>query len=142
MKNKVDTAAIPARHDDKYREYCIDPIAAAHQALQDMIIGTGSLEANLETLSRNIRILKDNGEAFDLPAIGTIARRLEEYLGSLGEIHPHLDKIQIFLDKIREIAQDRRNPEGSYWSIMLERLPRTDRRAYARSSPRKGPIAA
>jgi len=142
MKDKVDVAAIIATMSEKFAIDCIDHITAAELSVQNMVKGIGDFDENLESLLRLVHTVQGCGGTFGYPTISVIAQRLEVYVEALDQVPPHLDKIQVFLNKIREIAEDRQEPEATYRDQILQSLPRAQRRSGASSSAKRSHKAA
>ncbi|NQU55868.1 MAG: Hpt domain-containing protein [Rhodospirillales bacterium] len=131
LAKNVDVDAIIANLSGEFVEDCLDNVEEAEKALANMQNGQGDFKNQYDNLQRHVHSIKGTAGTFGFPAIGVFAHRLEDFIEALKDVSPHLDKIQIFLDKIREIAESGHNPEGEDYIRLVRSLPRAHNRIAA-----------
>jgi len=84
---------------------------------------------DLLEVKRHVHSLKGMGATFRFPSITWIAHALEDYFETLFEITPEgIADVQLFVDRIREIAESRIDMPQDDVRQMLQNLPLTARR--------------
>jgi len=131
MPEKIDVDAIIANLSDEFIDDCLDNVEAAEKALGNMQAGRGDFKNQYDKLQRHVHSIKGTAATFGFPAIGVFAHRLEDFLEALKDVGSHLDEIQVFLDKIREVAESGHNPDDEEYIRLVRTLPRAHNRIAA-----------
>lgn len=103
----------------------------AEKALAHMRSGRGDFVNHYDNLQRHVHSIKGTAGTFGFPSISDFAHRLEDFIEALKDVSPHLDEIQLFLDRITEVAESGHNPDEEEYSRLLRSLPRAHSRMAA-----------
>ncbi|MBL6933214.1 MAG: Hpt domain-containing protein [Rhodospirillales bacterium] len=128
MGKFVDVDSILAKLSAEFIDDCLDNLDEADKALVSMRANPDDLQSHYDNLHRLVHSIKGTAGTFGFPAVGAIAHRLEDFMEALDGVYSHLDDIQQFLVKMREIAESGINPEGDEYIDLLRRLPRAHNR--------------
>jgi len=127
----MDIESLVSSLRDEFLTDCLDHLDDADQKLHDMIDGCGDFAGHYEVLLRHVHSIKGTAATFGFPAITVVAHRLEDYIEALKDVRPHLNDIQVFLDRIRQTAESGINPEGDDYICLVRSLPRAHNRIAA-----------
>lgn len=120
----ADLAMIIADMAQEFLEGCADRLEEVDSALIQLRNKPGSGEHSLLEIKRHIHSLKGMGSTFGYSSISMIAHALEDYFETM--FTPSEDgvyDVQLYVDRIREIADTHENLSDETASLMLRDLP-------------------
>lgn len=127
----IDVDAVIASLSKEFIDDCLDNVEEAEKALANMRAGGSDFASQYDNLQRYVHSIKGTAGTFGFPAITVFAHRLEDFLEASKDVRPHLDEVQLFLDRIREVAESGQNPDEDEYIRLLRSLPRAHSRIAA-----------
>jgi len=128
MEQESGAEFIYARYEQEFLVDCLDKLDGADEAINGMIAGGEGFPGHLENFLRMVHSIKGAAGTFGYPTISTIAHRVEDFIEALKNTSAHLSEIQVFVDRMREIAESGFNPGADDCTRLLAALPRANMR--------------
>ena len=115
---------ILARLSAEFRADCPEQMDECDSIVLRLSEQRDNWREDLAELQRRVHSIKGNAGTFGFPAITLIAHKLEDYLEAVESPAKHARDIRVFLDTIRDIAANGRNPPEEEYPALLRTLPR------------------
>jgi len=128
-ESAADLEMILADMAQEFIEGCEDRLDEVDACLARLRRQEGSSGDHILEVKRQVHSLKGMGATFQYPSVTLIAHALEDYFETLFEVSQDgISDVQMFIDRIREIAENRTDPLRDDVLEMLQNLPLKARR--------------
>lgn len=108
----------------EFSDYMSDRLAALYGALDALKAGQSTGSDTLREIRREIHSLKGAGSTFGYPIVSLIAQRMETYVSDLKDLdEKQVADVQIFADRMAEMAELEEQPDISATNQIIRRLP-------------------
>jgi len=128
MEHESDTASIIAKYEQEFLVDCLENLDGADEAINGMVAGGEGFPAHLDNFLRLVHSIKGKAGTFGFPAISAVAHRAEDFIEALKNTSAHMNEVQVFIDRMREIAESGFNPDADDCARLLATLPRANMR--------------
>ncbi len=122
MSDELEKAL--ARLNREYVESSDDRLTEIEQAIDRMYRGVGDRGADFVKMQRDIHSMKGSAGTYGFPAVSLILHRLEDFIEATRRLgNDDFLKLQIFLDRVREILTSGENPKEEITDDIVSSLP-------------------
>lgn len=128
MERISDAESVLARYKQEFLVDCLENLDDADEAINGMVVGGEGFSVHLDNFLRQIHSIKGTAGTFGFPSISAVAHRVEDFIEALKNTSAHISEIQIFVDRMREIAESGSNPDADDCTRLLAALPRANMR--------------
>lgn len=134
----VDMEMIRADMASEFLAACYDHLTDVDAALVRLRSGNANVEHAILDIKRNIHSLKGMGTTFGFSSISLLAHALEDYFETFFQ-HDHNGyfDIQLYVDRIREVADSAKNKPDSWVIECINHLPLRARQRSVQSENRQ-----
>lgn len=121
---EVDMDELMEQLKSEFSDYMSDRLSCINGTLEQAKQGKIKGIDALRELRREIHSLKGSGSTFGYPIVSLIAQRLETYCSDLKDLDDKLiEAIQVFADRIAEMAELAEQPDIAATNQIIRRLP-------------------
>ncbi len=124
MADEADFLMMIEALSHEFLEECQEKLDRIEGCLDDIHSGTGIVDENQMLIKRDIHSIKGGGGSFGFPTISKLCQGLENYLETTSDNQNiNVFDIAIFVDAIRSIVFDRKEPDAQDQEMLLKSLP-------------------
>ncbi len=121
---EADMDELVAQLESEFQDYIHDRLQTIYGCLEVLKQGLVTANETLRELRRETHSLKGAGSTFGYPIVSLIAQRLETYIADLKDLdEKQIDHIQIFADRIAEMAELQEQPDLATTNQIIRKLP-------------------
>lgn len=121
---EIDMNELMEQLKSEFSDYMSDRLSSIYRSLDQAKTGAVKGVDALRELRREIHSLKGAGSTFGYPIVSLIAQRLETYCSDLKDLdEKQIADIQIFADRIAEMAELEEQPDIPATNQIIRRLP-------------------
>lgn len=121
---EIDMDELMEQLKSEFSDYMSDRLSVLYKALDSLKQGNATSTDTLREIRREIHSLKGAGSTFGYPIVSLIAQRLETYLSGLKDLdEKHVAAVQVFADRIAEMAEREEQPDIAATNQIIRRLP-------------------
>lgn len=124
MPELSDVHAFLAQLRQEFIDASLDRLNDIEALIETMKGGRGRESDAMTELRRHVHSMKGSAGTHGLHVVSQIAHRVEDYFETVDAIGPRqLSDILVYLDRIREILEDGKDPDAETAAEIFRRLP-------------------